>query len=77
MPTLFPPMTESILTLRVAGMTCGHCAKTVERSVQATPGVLEASVDLTTKTLKARVDPARADADALRDAVARAGYEVA
>jgi copper chaperone CopZ len=70
-------MTSDIITLNVAGMTCGGCARSVERSVQATPGVLEASVDLPTRTLKARVDPARADARALREAVERAGYEVA
>lgn len=69
-------MTSQTLTLGVSGMTCGHCATTVERSVQAVPGVLEASVDLRTNTLTARLDPARADEAALRAAVERAGYEV-
>ena len=69
-------MTSEAISLGVAGMTCGHCAKTVERSVQAVPGVLQASVDLRAATLKAVVDPTRTDRQALEAAVERAGYEV-
>lgn len=68
-------MATETVTLRVAGMTCGHCAKTVERHVQMVPGVLAASVNLGAGTLRASVDPARV---ALRDveaAVEEAGYE--
>lgn len=75
-PSYWVPMTTRSIILNVSGMTCGHCAATVERSVQAVPGVLAASVDLEESTLRASVD-GRADERALRAAVERAGYEVA
>lgn len=33
-------------TLAVAGMTCGSCARTVERKLRRVPGVNTAAVDL-------------------------------
>lgn len=62
--------------MTVTGMTCGGCARTVQRTAQSVPGVLEAAVDLPTATLKARVDSSRADAGALAAAIRRAGYGV-
>ncbi|HEX2021245.1 MAG TPA: heavy-metal-associated domain-containing protein, partial [Candidatus Thermoplasmatota archaeon] len=40
------PMASIDQTLRVRGMTCGHCAKTVERAARAVPGVEDARADL-------------------------------
>ena len=65
---------DDSLTFRVSGMTCSGCARTVQRAAQAVPGVLSATVDLPTATLKARVDPSRADARALEAAIRQAGY---
>lgn len=56
-------------------MTCGGCARSVERSVKAVPGVLEVSVDLPARTVNARVEPGASE-DAMRQAVRRAGFEV-
>jgi copper chaperone CopZ len=39
-PTLKPT------TLAVTGMTCGSCARTVERKLRRVPGVKSAAVDL-------------------------------
>nr|MBP9484379.1 heavy-metal-associated domain-containing protein [Negativicutes bacterium] len=33
-------------TIKVDGMSCGHCKNAVEKAVRALPGVLAAEVDL-------------------------------
>ena len=60
-------------TLRVTGMTCGHCARTVERAVGKVPGVQAARVDLAAETLTIAGAPDRALVVA---AVRGAGYDV-
>lgn len=40
--------------LKVSGMTCGHCARTVERSAKGAAGVADATVDLAQGQLVAR-----------------------
>ena len=32
--------------LRIEGMSCGHCVKTVDRALRATPGVLKVDVEI-------------------------------
>ena len=75
-PASWGAMAQQTFTLAVQGMTCGGCARTVERSVQEVPGVLGATVDLPSKTVRVEVDPARAGRAAVEDAVVRAGYAV-
>jgi copper chaperone CopZ len=33
-------------TLKISGMTCGHCAMSAKKALSAVPGVRSASVDL-------------------------------
>ena len=61
--------------LTVEGMMCPHCVAHVTRALEAIPGAANVSVDLATKTATLTVPPAVAD-DALRAAVAAAGYTV-
>lgn len=62
-------------TIKVEGMTCGHCKESVERALEALPGVDSATVDLDAKT--ATVDHVvPIDAAALNEAVDSAGYSV-
>ena len=42
-------MTESETVLNVVGMTCGSCAKRVDRALRAVPGVEEVEVRLRDK----------------------------
>ena len=37
---------SQITILKIAGMTCGHCKAAVEKALKATPGVIDAKVDL-------------------------------
>ncbi|NUZ05976.1 copper-translocating P-type ATPase [Schlegelella sp. ID0723] len=57
-------------------MTCASCVRRVEKTLQAVPGVQEASVNLATEQASVRAD-ASVSADALAAAVRKAGYDVA
>jgi copper chaperone len=59
--------------LQVEGMTCGGCANSVKRSVQAVDSNAKVDVDLANK--KVRVETG-ADLNAVRSAIADAGYPV-
>lgn len=60
------------LTLRIDGMSCGHCLNAVNRALSAMAGVEVVSVTMGRADL--RVDPDRVAADEVVAAVARAGY---
>lgn len=62
-----------MLTLKVSGMTCGHCAQTVTKAVEAVPAVDRALVDL--KAGQVAVE-GNAEETAIRQAIEDAGYEV-
>lgn len=57
--------------LAIAGMTCGSCARTVERALWGVPGVQRATVEL--KKARALVEGSAPIADLLA-AVEAAGY---
>ncbi|MBP2231985.1 copper chaperone [Azospirillum agricola] len=62
-----------MVTLKVSGMTCGHCAQTVTRAVEALPAVERALVDLKAGAVSVE---GNADMAAVRKAIEDAGYEV-
>lgn len=66
---------STINTVRVSGMSCGHCVASVTEEVSKVEGVTAVEVDLAsgdvTVSSATPVDP-----DALRAAVEEAGYEV-
>ena len=62
-------------TYTVHGMTCSHCVASVTEEVSEVAGVREVDVDLATGRL-AVAGEGFSD-DAIRAAVAEAGYEVA
>jgi len=65
----------AIRTYTVTGMTCTHCVRSVEEEVGAVAGVEAVDVDLASGRLAVTgVDVAD---EAVRAAVAEAGYEVA
>ncbi|WEF33420.1 heavy metal translocating P-type ATPase [Pseudoduganella chitinolytica] len=70
--TITPSTVTASQDLRIAGMSCASCVGRVEKALRAVPGVTDASVNLATET--ARV-AGPASAEALRAAVAAAGYE--
>jgi copper chaperone CopZ len=65
------------LTLKITGMTCGHCQKSVEKALEQVPGVHGAVVDLQDATAEVDYDDDAATLEELTDAVAKAGYSAA
>ncbi len=64
----------SKLTLKVAGMTCGHCQKRVETALTKVPGVFSAVVNLQDGIADLDYDDDTATIEELTAAVAKAGY---
>ena len=67
--------TEEV-TLTLGGMHCAACVARVEKALTQTPGVEQALVNLATRQARVRFDSRQADLEALKGAVAAAGYEV-
>jgi copper chaperone len=61
--------------LKVDGMTCGGCVRSVTNVLKALPGVQSAIVSLEASEAKVTFDPVLADPTALRKAIEDAGYE--
>ncbi|HWT26147.1 MAG TPA: heavy-metal-associated domain-containing protein [Solirubrobacteraceae bacterium] len=59
----------------VHGMTCAHCVASVREEVAEVPGVRDVDVELASGRLTVSGDGL--DDDAIRAAVAEAGYDVA
>jgi len=60
--------------LKIEGMSCGHCVMHVQSALEDVPGVKSAKVDLLERS--AMVDGENLNDQALRAAVAEAGYSV-
>jgi Cu+-exporting ATPase len=64
---------DPALTLDIEGMTCAACASRIETVVRRVPGVTAANVNFATETAYVSGD---APADAVKAAIARAGYGI-
>ena len=62
------------LVLPVTGMTCAACQARVQRTLERTPGVEQASVNLMTNTAAVSFDPARVSAEGLVERIRATGY---
>ncbi|MGI9384019.1 MAG: heavy metal translocating P-type ATPase [Methyloligellaceae bacterium] len=65
------------VTLAVENMNCGGCMGKIERRLAEVPGVVDARANLSAKRVSVEVEPGRADAAELIDALAGAGYRAA
>ncbi|MEC0231851.1 copper ion binding protein [Paenibacillus alba] len=62
-------------TLKVAGMSCGHCVNSVEGAVKKL-GAL-GKVDLNGGSVTVDFDEAKVSLDAIKEAIEEQGYDVA
>jgi len=69
-------MATETLNLPVRGMTCGGCARTVEKKLSATPGVTNVTVDLEGGSATVEYNSGLVKPEVLADAVRQLGYEV-
>jgi copper chaperone len=61
--------------LKVSGMSCGGCVKSVTKVLSELPGVAKAEVTLQPGEAKVEFDPARVGRDAMKQAIDDAGFE--
>jgi copper chaperone len=62
------------LSLKIEGMSCGHCAMAVRSALKGVEGVDVERVEVGSASV--RFDPARADAAGITRAIEEAGYAV-
>jgi copper chaperone len=63
---------ETKTTINVKGMTCGHCAQTVEKAALSVAGVSQATVDL--EKGQVTMSGTNFDLDDVIEAISEAGY---
>jgi copper chaperone len=64
-------------TLRINGMTCGGCVRSVKNVLEGIQGVSSADVSLEKAQATVTFDPMQADLNKMKEAVSDAGYQVA
>lgn len=65
------------IDLKIEGMTCGGCVKSVTRVLTGLAGVASADVSLEEGRARVTFDPGKAGIDALKQVIERAGYKAA
>ncbi len=69
-------MSIETVNLPVRGMTCGNCARSVEKTLASTPGVTKVQVELEGARATVEYDPSLVTREVLVNAVRDLGYEV-
>lgn len=69
-------MPVETLQMPVKGMTCGNCARSVERKLSSVPGVTKATVNLEAASASVEYDSTLVKPEAIANAVRQLGYEV-
>ncbi|GAA5172617.1 heavy metal translocating P-type ATPase [Modicisalibacter zincidurans] len=70
----YQPVVETA-EIPIIGMTCGSCVSRVERTIEKLPGIVQASVNLTTQKAFVRFLPAAVTLPRIHHAIRDAGYE--
>jgi len=63
------------VALKVEGMTCQGCARSVKKVLESVEGVQSAEVSLDRSEARVSYDPVRASLERLKAAVVAAGYQ--
>jgi copper chaperone len=61
-----------MITFEVQDMSCGHCVSTITQAVKALDAQARVQIDLAGRRVE--IEPASAGAEALREAIAEAGF---
>jgi len=62
-------------TLKIEGMTCAACAKTVERVTKKLDGVIESNVNFATEKLSISYEPSKVRISDIKKVIEKAGYK--
>ena len=68
---------QQFIQIVVPGMGSDHCAGLVSSSIKRLAGITDISTNVANHKVTVRFDPATADAETIKNAIERAGYEVA
>lgn len=63
------------VTLKVEGMSCGHCVSTVETALKKLLGVSTAAVDLAKKCAEVQFDETQTNEENIIRAIEKTGFE--
>ena len=76
--TVEPGSAATLVTqeIPITGMTCAACVRRVENAVAGVRGVAHVDVSLATEAARVQYAPGALEADAIREAVVAAGYDV-
>ncbi|ACJ16323.1 heavy-metal transporting P-type ATPase [Thermococcus onnurineus NA1] len=61
--------------IKIGGMTCAMCVKTIEVALKELPGVLDAQVNLATEKAKVSYDPSLVSIEDIKRAIEEVGYQ--
>jgi len=67
-------MAIQTLKLEISGMTCDHCAKTIEKKVSSVEGLVSKSVSFPEKKGEFQFDTEKASADKIINAINSTGH---
>jgi copper chaperone len=62
-------------TIKVEGMSCGHCEMRVKKAVEAIDGVRKVEVNLRNKNAVVEYDERKANLEKIKAAIREVGYE--
>lgn len=62
------------ITLKVEGMSCGHCVKSIEKALNNIGA--SGKVDLSAKKVEVQFDQSRLSQEAIKEAIEEQGYDV-
>ena len=66
--------TLDTLTIPVSGMTCAACSSRIQRTLEKTPGVASATVNLMTGSATIEYEPSATSPEQLVEAIRETGY---
>ncbi|WP_056934156.1 heavy metal translocating P-type ATPase [Thermococcus barophilus] len=61
--------------IKIGGMTCASCVRTIETALKELPGVLDVRVNLATETANVTYDPTMVDMDDIKKTIEEFGYQ--
>ncbi len=62
-------------TIKVEGMSCGHCEMRVKKAIEAIEGIRKVEVNLRNKNVVVEYDERKANFEKIKAAIKEVGYE--
>ncbi len=64
------------IRLKISGMSCIMCSKTIEETLQGTPGIMGATVNYASEEANLSYNPEEISLDAIKEMIAQLGYGI-